>query len=141
MKVLFLDDDKTRWLKFKPEFIGALDRVTWVETAAEAVAALDAEEWTFVFLDHDLGGEHYVDSANKNTGAEVTRHLRRQAMDSDMSRFGKTLFCVHSFNPEGAMNMHADLVGAGLETVVASFNGSGFWGVVHQAVSVLLPDR
>ena len=52
--------------------------------------------WDEVHLDHDLGGEIYVDSSRPDCGMEVVRWLCASRRD----RFEKTLFIIHSHNAE-----------------------------------------
>ncbi len=69
-RVLFLDDDIRRaevFLALRPEAV-------WVETAQACIDRL-AEPWDEVHLDHDLGGERYVDVSRDDCGMEVVRWL------------------------------------------------------------------
>lgn len=69
-RVLFLDDDIRRaevFLALRPEAV-------WVETAQACIDRL-AEPWDEVHLDHDLGGERYVDVNRDDCGMEVVRWL------------------------------------------------------------------
>jgi hypothetical protein len=71
MNILFLDDSPERCKAFRAEQPSA----TIVNTAAEAIAALTTYSWNEVHLDHDLGGETFVDSSLPNTGMEVVRWI------------------------------------------------------------------
>jgi hypothetical protein len=101
---LFLDDDPARAEIFQAENPEAV----WVQTARECLDRL-AEPWDEVHLDHDLGGEHFVDTSREDCGMEVVRwlclaprpHLRR------------THFFVHSHNFEAACAMAMQLSIAG----------------------------
>lgn len=69
-RVLFLDDDLRRaevFLAIRPEAV-------WVETARNCIDRL-AEPWDEIHLDHDLGGERYVDVNRDDCGMEVVRWL------------------------------------------------------------------
>jgi ActR/RegA family two-component response regulator len=70
-RVLFLDDDPVRQLKFRREYPWA----AIVSTAEECINKLQSQAWDFVYLDHDLGGETWVDSDRKDTGMEVVRWM------------------------------------------------------------------
>jgi len=75
-RVLFLDDSHTRWKTFRSLHPQA-DRV---ETAHAAVRALErsvvlVRPFHAVCLDHDLGGEHFVDSSRRDCGMEVVRYM------------------------------------------------------------------
>ncbi len=72
MNILFLDDDNQRIKSFRQKIKGA----TVVKTAAAAIMALQSQDlWNIVFLDHDLGGEVFVDSDRKDCGMEVVRWI------------------------------------------------------------------
>jgi len=96
MNIFFLDDDKTRIEVFSalcPDAVIA-------ETAPDAISTIEGKDWDIVFLDHDLGGEQFVDTAREDTGAEVTRWIVKNKPKID-------LIIVHSYNPDGAENMRS----------------------------------
>ncbi len=101
---LFLDDDPARAAIFLAENPEAV----WVQTVRGCLDRL-AEPWDEVHLDHDLGGEHFVDLSREDCGMEVVRwlclvprpHLRR------------THFFVHSHNAGAACAMVMQLSIAG----------------------------
>jgi hypothetical protein len=95
-RVLFLDDDIHRaeiFLNRNPEAI-------WIQTAEECVAKL-VESWDEVYLDHDLGGEQYVDVERADCGMEVVRWLCKE----ERSHLAATRFIIHSHNLAAAMMM------------------------------------
>lgn len=100
--ILFLDDDKYRTKRFKSVIPSAFT----AETADQMVALLskitDAEPAESVFLDHDLGGEVYVDSSLPNTGMEVVRWIvaNKPAINQ---------IIVHSLNHSAASRMVSHL--------------------------------
>jgi hypothetical protein len=114
-RLLFLDDDPVRAALFLTENPDA----DWVQTAAECIARLE-ESWEEVHLDHDLGGEQFVDHTRDDCGMEVVRwlclhprpHLRR------------TQFYVHSHNSAAATDMGMQLMGAGYHVELRPF-GTG----------------
>jgi hypothetical protein len=69
-RILFLDDDPARAEIFLAENPDAI----WVETASDCIARLE-EPWDEVHLDHDLGGERFVDLSREDCGMEVVRWL------------------------------------------------------------------
>ena len=96
LRILFLDDDPARaevFLQWNP---GA----TWIQTAEECVAKL-AELWDEVYLDHDLGGEQFVDVERPDCGMEVVRWLCKEPR----SHLIATKFIIHSHNLAAAMMM------------------------------------
>ena len=100
-RVLFLDDFPER----SAEFLAVVPHGHWVETAADCIARL-AEGWDIVFLDHDLGGEIFVDPRQEDTGSGVVRWVV-----ANRPAVGR--FVVHSLNEAAAVQMVADLRAAG----------------------------
>ena len=92
-RILFLDDDPDR----ARAFLGRHPEAVWVQTAGECIARL-AESWDQVHLDHDLGGEIFVDSSRDDCGMEVVRWLCSQPQEP----LPNTWFFVHSHNAEAA---------------------------------------
>ncbi len=86
---LFLDDDPGRAAAFLRDHPDAV----WVETVPECVARL-AEAWDEIHLDHDLGGEVYVDMERDDCGMEVVRWLAREPRQ----HLRRADFTVHSHN-------------------------------------------
>ena len=72
MNILFLDDDPSRTKRFK-------EVVTHAQCASDAEGIItllkDTEQTDLLFLDHDLGGQTFVDSSETNTGMEVVRWI------------------------------------------------------------------
>ena len=95
-RLLFLDDDPQRAIVFLSRHPDA----TWVLTAKECIARL-AEGWDQVHLDHDLGGEVFVDPLREDCGMEVVRWL----CTSEQKQLRETWFIIHSHNCEAASDM------------------------------------
>jgi hypothetical protein len=93
---LFLDDDPER----AAHFLGDHPDAVWVQTVPECVAML-AQRWDEVHLDHDLGGEVYVDMDREDCGMEVVRWLARQPRP----HLRRSRFTVHSHNMVAAFIM------------------------------------
>ena len=104
-KVLFLDDDRTR----TEAFLRRCPDATTVETAAGCIQQLQENDWELVCLDHDLGGEVYVNSKREDCGMEVVRWVEQNCPDV------KT-FVVHSYNGYAAPMMVQRLRDAGYAT-------------------------
>jgi hypothetical protein len=100
-RLLFLDDDFAR----ARVFLGKNPAATWVQTAADCIARL-AEAWDEVHLDHDLGGEHFVDIARDDCGMEVVRWICLERRP----HLRKTRFTIHSHNPNAATMMGMQLM-------------------------------
>ncbi len=105
MKILILDDDTDRHAQFKLNY--ASHELTHVLTADEAIEALKHNIFDVVCLDHDLGGMQMVDS----WGTEPTGYLVAKWIAMNPDRKPKMIY-IHSFNPDGARNMHNILPGS-----------------------------
>jgi len=73
-----------------------------------------ASGWDAVCLDHDLGGEIFVDTALPNTGSEVARGILRDRPQVD-------LFLVHFYNTPAREAMVRDLSLAGYRAAEMPF--------------------
>lgn len=128
MNVLFLDDDPYRQHTFR----SSVPFATIVETAQAAIARLetlnDGEEWHFVFLDHDLGGEAFVESDREDTGMEVVRWII-----ANQPRIG--LVVCHSLNGPARANMVSLLRQSSYAVFNMPFNT--FWdnGIIDHVLS------
>lgn len=96
MKILILEDDPLRIEKFRKGLIGHTMFIT--DNTNLAIEHLKKEEWDILFLDHDLGGQTFVQSG-VGTGYEVATWLEEHPEYKP-----KTIY-VHSLNPMGAQNM------------------------------------
>lgn len=95
-RILFLDDDPRR----AEVFLDRNPEAVWIQTARECIAKL-TEPWDEVYLDHDLGGEHYVDVERDDCGMEVVRWLCREPV----AHLIETPFVIHSHNLAAALMM------------------------------------
>lgn len=108
MNILFLDDNPKRVKAFRSEVpfakiaYNAPDMIKLIKDQDEPI--------DFCFLDHDLGGEVYVDSNREDTGAEVARWISAKKPDINV-------VIVHTYNPEGAAIMTSVIKKAGYEHV------------------------
>lgn len=96
MKILILDDDQLRHDGFKQELIGHTLEHTY--TSKECIESLKNNDYDLVLLDHDLGGQVYVESG-ENTGWEVAEWLSKN-LDKKPDNV-----IIHSYNVVGAKNM------------------------------------
>jgi hypothetical protein len=108
-RILFLDDNPIR----AAAFLAARPEAVWVQTAEECVAHL-AEPWDEVHLDHDLGGEVFVDHERDDCGMAVIRWICQQPRPHLRS----TRFVIHSHNVNAAcmMAMHLEVTGYDVQT-------------------------
>lgn len=121
MDILFLDDDPARQKIFQSNCPSA----TIVATSAECINKLTNAVWDIVFLDHDLGGEIFVDSNREDTGMEVARWL-----SVNKKEIGQII--VHSHNPAGAANMSSLLKASGYNTLEVPFSWFRSDGIFEQ---------
>lgn len=96
MRILILEDNKARCQIFRRELIGHEYFIT--EFASEAIEKLQEQEWDYLFLDHDLGGEVFVEKT-ENTGYQVALWL-----EEHKERQPGTIY-LHSMNPNGRARM------------------------------------
>lgn len=114
---LFLDDDPQRAAEFLAEYPDAV----WVETVEDCVAKLEGC-WDEVYLDHDLGGEQFVDASRADCGMAVVRWLAFEPRP----HLRTTRFIIHSHNGVAAYVMLLQLKNLGLNVSASPF-GEGLW--------------
>ena len=111
-RILFLDDDAAR----AATFLERVPEAVWVETVSACLEKL-AESWDEVHLDHDLGGEIFVEVARDDCGMEVVRRLCLEPYPHLKS----AKFVVHSHNHLAATVMVLNLSAAGYAAVLRPF--------------------
>jgi hypothetical protein len=79
---------------------------TFTDNADDCIQQLGWAEWDVLFLDHDLGGEVYVDERNENTGSEVVRW-----MTDNLPKVNRVI--IHSLNHDASLNMMSKLKSCG----------------------------
>ena len=114
-RALFLDDDPAR----AEVFLAGSPHAVWVQTAADCIARL-SEPWAEVHLDHDLGGEHFVDTSRDDCGMEVVRWICARPRP----HLRPTKFFVHSHNVNAAMVMAMQMMVNGFSVEVRPFGAS-----------------
>lgn len=103
MNILFLDDCPRRTKKFRSRWPFA----TIVHTSDDAISQLASDTvWDYVFLDHDLGGEVYVNSSREDCGMAVVRWIIEHKPQA-------STIIVHSLNAPAREHMVGDLKNAG----------------------------
>lgn len=103
IKILFLDDAEYRIEAFSKK----VPTAKIVETAKDVIDILSSGvELEYLFLDHDLGGEQYVDSDREDCGMEVVRWMMENKVD-----VGTVI--VHSHNIVAAEKMRLGLEESG----------------------------
>lgn len=112
MKILILDDLKSRHLAFRRKFIG--HELKHVYTAKECIRRLHLFHFDAVFLDHDLG-EVEMEASGPGTGFEVAEWL------SENPKHAPDIIMLHTLNTPGAQNMRRVLAKAGLNGIHEPF--------------------
>jgi hypothetical protein len=111
-----LDDDPNRaaityqrWPKDK------CDNTIWASAAKDAIFILKdyGSDMIEAHLDHDLGGETYVNSEREDCGMEVVRWLEKLSKE-DLKSFEDTLFVCHDHNIRAGKNMTRRIKALGL---------------------------
>jgi hypothetical protein len=83
--------------------------VVFAFTAEGAIRTMENEEFDFLFLDHDLGGEVMVSTEREDTGSEVVRWMVQQNWTN------KPAIIIHSLNTPAARSMQAALKEGGFD--------------------------
>ena len=120
MNVLFLDDNKDRWNRFRLELNKLFPEtsptvIRWTQTAEDCIRRLEQDHWQVVFLDHDLGGEVFVDTSREDCGMEVVRWIEQNKPENI------EYFIVHSWNVPAAREMADRLKKIGYQTILKPF--------------------
>ncbi len=111
-RILFLDDDPIRAEIFLADYPDAM----WARTTEECLACL-SEPWDEVHLDHDLGGEVFVDHERDDCGMAVVRWLCAEPR----LHLKTTRFFVHTHNLSAACLMVLQLQLMGYDVQVRPF--------------------
>jgi len=113
INIFILDDDvmRHRTLIKRALEIANVDKneanIVTATTSDEAVKKLQEQDsWDILMLDHDLGGEIFVESTKENTGYQVAKFIKEKDI-----KFEKCI--LHSMNPVGIKNMAEELAGLG----------------------------
>lgn len=110
--IIILEDDENRIKKFRELFPSSLI----VNSANECINLLMTEkEISLLMLDHDLGGEIYVDTDYFNTGSEVVRWIERNKPEIKE-------IVVHSYNSSVSLMMMNALLKSGYNAQRIPFN-------------------
>jgi len=96
MRILILEDDSDRVKKFYEMFND--HSLVVVNNSKDAISFVTTFKFNVIFLDHDLGGQVYVDSDNDNTGYQVAKVIPN-------SINSHTPVVIHSWNVVGAKRM------------------------------------
>jgi hypothetical protein len=101
--IIFLDDNKERSHWFRSEVPSAII----AETAEAAIKSIETQQHVnWLFLDHDLGGEEYINEKRPDTGMEVVKWIIQNKPSIGF-------IVIHSCNAYAAKIMMEDLNTAG----------------------------
>lgn len=118
-RILFLDDSEERTIAMQKVYPEAV----CVQTAAECIEKLSADVWHVLCLDHDLGGEVFVDSGRPDCGMEVVRWMVR-----NRPIVGRVI--VHTWNEPAGRRMVDELRRKSYAAIFAPF-ATPEWGGVR----------
>jgi len=128
--ILFLDDNPNRAaVAYQRMLPSVRDRVIWCQTAEEAIKTLEDYRTVLelVMLDHDLGGEEFVNSKREDCGMEIIRFLEKYSHQEPekFETFIDIKFIIHSWNKPAGLIMGERLQKLGIKYVKYQPFGSG----------------
>jgi hypothetical protein len=103
MNILILEDNEERNKQFRKNFNDHY--IVIVDDVEDLKIQMEDPSWEVdvLFLDHDLGGEVYVDTSHPNTGSAAAMWL------VDNPKHKPEVVILHSMNPIGVRNMKSIL--------------------------------
>jgi CheY-like chemotaxis protein len=107
IRALVLEDNDERIRSFAKIFRDKKIVADFVINAENCVNLLETVKYDIIFLDHDLGGEVYVNFRDSNTGSEVARKINEKKID-----LHGAIVIIHSFNEIGAEYMKQQIKGS-----------------------------
>jgi hypothetical protein len=111
-RLLFLDDDPRR----AETFLSENPQAVWVQTVPECLACL-VDTWDEVHLDHDLGGETFVDMEKNDCGMEVIRWLCKEPRN----HLRQSRFFIHTHNSIAGLLMVLQMRSSGYKAEFRPF--------------------
>jgi hypothetical protein len=121
--ILFFDDNPNRaaivYQRWSDE---KRNKTVWTQTAAEAISVFKdyVGELEEAHLDHDLGGESFVNSQREDCGMEVVRFIEKMSTE-DLQKLKSCYIIVHSWNLPAGRVMALRLQRVGLTAVHIPF--------------------
>jgi CheY-like chemotaxis protein len=115
LKILILEDSCERIKIMSETFIN--DNMVVTNCAETAIEFLNNIKFDLIMLDHDLGGDVYVNINDENTGSEVCRKINKLNKDS--------IVVIHSWNKVGGTNMALLLKDKEFSNINKSFFNEG----------------
>ncbi len=116
-----MDDDPNRaalaYRRFPKE---KRNRTIWCTTAAEAIDILENYDLDEAHLDHDLGGEHFVDTRREDCGMEVVRWIEHRSANG-LEKLMDCKVVIHTWNIPAGRTMTERLKKLGLKVIQKPF--------------------
>lgn len=112
MEILVLEDDIKRIERFKEKY--NKDELFITKNVEKAKVLLRINNYDYIFLDHDLGGE-MVDSDNEDTGYQVAKFIVEEQVQKNAT------IIIHSVNPVGSKKMYDTLIKQGFKVAQLPF--------------------
>jgi CheY-like chemotaxis protein len=102
-KILLLEDNLIRVKEYKNRFkeLAIKFDLVHIETTKKCLELLRQTEFDIILLDHDLGGETFVNTDREDCGSEVARQIN---LNKTLIK-GNPLIVIHSFNSDAATYM------------------------------------
>lgn len=100
MRILILEDDEHRIVKFKQNFIGCKLDIT--KDPKEANKWLEENVYDVIFLDHDLEDSHYLEDC---LSKETTGLCTADFLGNNFELNKEAQIIIHSLNPAGRERM------------------------------------
>ena len=97
MKIFILEDNIERVKSFRKMFHP--EQLVFTDKVEYAKDILKKDTFDVLFLDHDLGGEIFVESNREDTGYELVKYI----VENELQK--KARICIHSHNPFGSEYM------------------------------------
>ena len=114
MRILVLEDSLERQEKFKQLFKN--QELSMFDNVLDAYHSYLFNDFSVMFLDHDLGGRIWTDSSEENTGYQFTKLIVENQKQKN------ALIYIHSMNPIGANKMLNLLLDNGYDGIWVPFN-------------------
>lgn len=114
MNVLFLDDNPRRTEMFLAALVDSGHTIDTCETAKDCIELLQSNSYDCIRLDHDLGGEYWVESERDDCGMAVVRWIVE-----NKPQIPKII--IHSHNVKAAKEMCRQLREAKYVTLYIPF--------------------
>lgn len=125
MRIFILEDSNQRMRHFREGLIGA--SIVHANTYPIACGILARESFDALFFDYDLPESN---DPNCGCGADVSRYVRQMAISGAYPSH-TAMHCIHSLNPEGAVEIHKDFEAASIPHFYSTFAWLDTYALQH----------